>query len=51
MTDASHIAAGAAAVTGHTATTGLDGLVNNAGFGLACPAELVQLEAFRRSWR
>jgi NAD(P)-dependent dehydrogenase (short-subunit alcohol dehydrogenase family) len=27
---------------------GLDGLVNNAGYGLACPAELVPLDAFRR---
>ena len=48
VTDASHIAAAAAAVTGHTAAAGLDGLVDNAGFGLACPTELVQLEAFRR---
>ena len=46
VTDTSHIAAAAATVTRHTA--GLDGLVNNAGFGLACPTELVQLEAFRR---
>ena len=37
-----------AKVTGHTGTAGLYGLVNNAGFGLACPTELVQLEAFRR---
>ena len=48
VTDPSHIAAAAAAVTGHTGTAGLHGLVNNAGFGLACPTELVQLEAFRR---
>ena len=48
VTDTSHIAAAAAAVTGHTGTAGLHGLVNNAGFGLACPTELVQLEAFRR---
>ena len=41
-----HIATAADVVTGHTA--GLDGLVNNAGFGLASPAELVQLDAFRR---
>jgi NAD(P)-dependent dehydrogenase (short-subunit alcohol dehydrogenase family) len=26
----------------------LDGLVNNAGYGLACPTELVPLDAFRR---
>ena len=47
VTDSSHIAAAAAVVSGH-AVAGLDGLVNNAGFGLACPTELVQLEAFRR---
>ena len=46
VTDTSHIAAAAAAVTGHTGPAGLHGLVNNAGFGLACPTELVQLEAF-----
>src|SRR5271155_892841 len=45
---ASHIAAAAAVVSGHTAISGLDGLVNNAGFGVACPTELVQVEAFRR---
>ena len=48
VTDAGHIAAAAAVVSGHTAIAGLDGLVNNAGFGVACPTELVQLEAFRR---
>ena len=48
VTDPGHIAAAAADIAGHTATAGLDGLVNNAGFGLACPTELVQLEAFRR---
>ena len=47
VTDSSHIAAAAAVVSGHAAA-GLDGLVNNAGFGLACPTELVQLESFRR---
>ena len=31
-----------------TGPAGLDGLVNNAGYGLACPAELVPLDAFRR---
>ena len=41
-----HIATAADVVTGHTAR--LDGLVNNAGFGLASPTELVQLDAFRR---
>ena len=48
VTDASHIAAAAGGITGHTEPTGLDGLVNNAGFGLACPTELVQLSAFRQ---
>jgi NAD(P)-dependent dehydrogenase (short-subunit alcohol dehydrogenase family) len=37
-----------AAVIGGHAPAGLDGLVNNAGYGLACPAELVPLDAFRR---
>ena len=40
-----HIASAADVVTRHTAR--LDGLVNNAGFGLACPAELVPLDSFR----
>lgn len=48
VTRASHIAAAAAAVAGHARPAGLDGLVNNAGFGLASPTELVQLEAFRQ---
>jgi len=48
VTEADQIAATADVITGHTAAAGLDGLVNNAGFGLACPAELVQLDAFRR---
>jgi NAD(P)-dependent dehydrogenase (short-subunit alcohol dehydrogenase family) len=48
VTDAGQIAAAAAAISGHTGDAGLDGLVNNAGYGLACPAELVQLDAFRR---
>ena len=47
VTDPSHVAAAADAVTGH-ATAGLHGLINNAGFGLACPTELVRLDAFRR---
>jgi len=47
VTQASQIA-GAAAVIGGHAGAGLDGLVNNAGYGLACPAELVPLDAFRR---
>ena len=48
VTDAGHIAAAAASVAAHTAGAGLDGLVNNAGIGLACPAELVPLDTFRR---
>ena len=48
VTEASQIAAAAAAIDGHTGPAGLDGLVNNAGYGLACPAELVPLDAFRR---
>ena len=46
VTDAGHIAAAVAAVNGHAG--GLDGLVNNAGIGMACPAELLPLGAFRR---
>jgi len=47
VTRAGQVAEVAAVIGGH-ATAGLDGLVNNAGYGLACPAELVPLEAFRR---
>ena len=47
VTDASHIAEAAAVIGGH-APAGLDGLVNNAGYGLASPTELVPLDAFRR---
>ncbi|HKR71626.1 MAG TPA: SDR family NAD(P)-dependent oxidoreductase [Streptosporangiaceae bacterium] len=38
----------AAAVIGEHAAAGLDALVNNAGYGLACPTELLPLDAFRR---
>ena len=48
VTNASQVAATAGAVAEHTAATGLDGLVNNAGIGLACPTELLPLDAFRR---
>ena len=48
VTDTGHIAAAAAVIDGHTGPGGLDGLVNNAGYGLAYPAELVPLESFRR---
>jgi NAD(P)-dependent dehydrogenase (short-subunit alcohol dehydrogenase family) len=47
VTDGSHIAGAADAVAAHTSR--LDGLVNNAGIGLACPTELVRLDDFRRS--
>jgi NAD(P)-dependent dehydrogenase (short-subunit alcohol dehydrogenase family) len=47
VTEASQIDEAAAMIGGH-ATAGLDGLVNNAGYGLACPTELVPLNAFRR---
>jgi NAD(P)-dependent dehydrogenase (short-subunit alcohol dehydrogenase family) len=48
VTDTGHVAAAASVIDGHTRPGGLDGLVNNAGYGLACPAELVPLESFRR---
>jgi NAD(P)-dependent dehydrogenase (short-subunit alcohol dehydrogenase family) len=48
VTEAGHIADAAGVIAEHTGPAGLDGLVNNAGFGLACPTELVQLDAFRR---
>jgi NAD(P)-dependent dehydrogenase (short-subunit alcohol dehydrogenase family) len=51
VTEPGHIADAAAAIGEHTASAGLaglDGLVNNAGYGLACPSELVPLDAFRR---
>ena len=48
VTDASHITAAAEAITRHTGAAGLDGLVNNAGIGLACPSELLPLDIFRR---
>ena len=47
VTSADQIAEAAASIGRH-APAGLDGLVNNAGYGLACPTELVPLEAFRR---
>ena len=47
VTDAGQIEAAARQVTSHVGAAGLDGLVNNAGVGMACPAELIQLETFR----
>jgi NAD(P)-dependent dehydrogenase (short-subunit alcohol dehydrogenase family) len=46
VTEAGQVAAAAERVAGHTA--GLDGLVNNAGVGLASPVELLPLDDFRR---
>jgi len=48
MINSRHIADAAAVVAGHTATAGLDGLVNNAGIGVASPVELLPLDTFRR---
>jgi len=48
VTEPGQIAAAAAAIDEHAGRGGLAGLVNNAGYGLACPAELVPLDAFRR---
>jgi NAD(P)-dependent dehydrogenase (short-subunit alcohol dehydrogenase family) len=48
VTDADQIAEATATVTRHAETAGLDGLVNNAGVGLACPVELLPLDTFRR---
>jgi NAD(P)-dependent dehydrogenase (short-subunit alcohol dehydrogenase family) len=45
VTEPGQIEAAAAAISTHG---GLDGLVNNAGYGLAGPTELVPLDAFRR---
>jgi NAD(P)-dependent dehydrogenase (short-subunit alcohol dehydrogenase family) len=48
VTDAAHVAYAAATVSGHTGAAGLEGLVNNAGIGFACPTELLPLDTFRR---
>jgi len=48
VTEADHIAGAVDAVTRHTGAAGLDGLVDNAGIGLACPTELLPLDTFRR---
>jgi NAD(P)-dependent dehydrogenase (short-subunit alcohol dehydrogenase family) len=48
VTDPDQISVAAATVTAHAGTAGLDGLVDNAGVGLACPVELLPLDTFRR---
>jgi NAD(P)-dependent dehydrogenase (short-subunit alcohol dehydrogenase family) len=47
VTDGGQIAEAAASVVDHVGGAGLDGLVNNAGIGMACPTELLPLETFR----
>ena len=48
VTDPVQIAAAATTVTDHVGTAGLDGLVDNAGIGVAAPTELLPLDTFRR---
>jgi NAD(P)-dependent dehydrogenase (short-subunit alcohol dehydrogenase family) len=48
VTDPDQIREAAAAVTAHAGPAGLDGLVNNAGVGLAYPTELLPLDTFRQ---
>ena len=48
VTDPVQIAAAATTVTDHVGPAGLDGLVNNAGIGVAAPTELLPLDTFRR---
>ena len=48
VTDAGQIAAACATVAEHVGPAGLDGLVDNAGIGVAAPAELLPLDTFRR---
>ena len=43
VTEPGHIAAAAATIDEHTGAAGLDGLVNNAGYGLACPRRVPSL--------
>ncbi len=47
VTKPDHLDALAATLDEHCADAGLDGLVNNAGFALARPIEVVDLDAFR----
>jgi NAD(P)-dependent dehydrogenase (short-subunit alcohol dehydrogenase family) len=48
VTNPDQVDAAAAAIAGHVGESGLDGLVNNAGVGLAMPVELLTPDAFRR---
>ena len=48
VTDAGQIGAAARAVADHTAGSGLNGLVNNAGIGVFGPLEIIPIEQFRR---
>jgi NAD(P)-dependent dehydrogenase (short-subunit alcohol dehydrogenase family) len=48
VTDAAQIGAAARAVADHTAGSGLNGLVNNAGIGVFGPLEIIPIEQFRR---
>ena len=48
VTDPVQIAAAATAVADHVGSAGLDGLVDNAGIGVAAPVELLPLDTFRR---
>lgn len=48
VTDAGQIGAAARAVADHTAGSGLNGLVNNAGIGVFGPLEIIPIDQFRR---
>jgi NAD(P)-dependent dehydrogenase (short-subunit alcohol dehydrogenase family) len=48
VTNPEQITAAAQAIAGHTADTGLAGLVNNAGIGVFGPLELIGIDQFRR---
>lgn len=48
VTNSAEIAGAAGAVAAHTAGSGLDALVNNAGIGLFGPLEIIGIDDFRR---
>lgn len=50
ITDESAVASAASLIDQHQGDSGLYGLVNNAGFSLACPLEAVPLNEFRRQF-